>query len=70
MAQNAPPPHCFVGIRRLNNGGLLLEMDSKDAASWLSCPVNKSDFLGRFMLDATLKSRTYSLVVQFVPLQF
>ena len=65
-----PPSHCFVGTRRLNNGGLLLEMDSEDAASWLSSPVNKANFLGRFAPDATFKSRTYSLVVQFVPLQF
>ena len=28
-----PPSHHFMGTRRLNNGGLLLEMDSEDAAS-------------------------------------
>ena len=65
-----PPSHGFVGVRRLNNGGLLLEMDSEDAASWLSHLTNKADFLGQFMPDTTLKPRTYSLVVQFVPLQF
>ena len=65
-----PSSHRFVGVRRLNNGGLLLEMDSEEAASWLSHPANRADFLGRFAPDAALKSRTYSLVVQFVPLQF
>ena len=65
-----PPAHWFVGIRRLNNGGLLLEMDSEAATSWLNQPDNRADFLGRFALDAALKPRTYSLVVQFVPLQF
>ena len=65
-----PSSHRFVGVRRLNNGGLLLEMDSEEAASWLSHPTNRADFLGRFAPDAALKSRTYSLVVQFVPLQF
>ena len=50
-----PPSHRFVGIRRLNNSGLLLEMDSEDTASWLSCPANKADFLGQFAPDTTLK---------------
>ena len=38
--------------------------------SWLSRPANKANFLHRFAPDATLKPWTYSLVVQFVPLQF
>ena len=45
-------------------------MDSEAATSWLSQPDNRADFLGRFAPDATLEPRTYSLVVQFVPLQF
>ena len=45
-------------------------MDSEAAASWLSQPDNRADFLGRFTPDTALKPHTYSLVVQFVPLQF
>ena len=40
-------------------------MDSEATASWLSQPDNRANFLGRFTLP-----HTYSLVVQFVPLQF
>ena len=65
-----PPTHRFVGARRLNNGGLLLEMDSKEAAVWIGGPHNKATFLSRFMPDAAFKSHMYSLVVQFVPLNF
>ena len=65
-----PPSHRFVGARRLNNGGLLLEMDSEEAATWLSGSFAKAAFLGRFAPEAALKSRTYSLVIQFVPLHF
>ena len=65
-----PPPHRFVGARRLNNGRLLLEMDSEEATTWLSGPFARAAFLGRFAPNAAFKSRTYSLVIQFVPLHF
>ena len=66
----SPPPHRFVGTRRLNNGGILLETDSEEAAAWLDSPGNKASFLNQFAPDAALKPRTYSLVIQFVPLHF
>ena len=65
-----PLVHHFMGVRRLNNGRLLLEMDSEEAASWLSHLANRANFPCRFMLDAALKSHTYSLVVQFILLKF
>ena len=45
-------------------------MDSEDATSWLGRSLARAAFLGRFAPNATFKSRTYSLVVQFVPLHF
>ena len=65
-----PPAHRFVGAWWLNNGRLLLEMDSEEAATWISRPHNKAAFLSQFVPDAAFKSRTYSLVVQFVLLHF
>ena len=65
-----PPPHRFSGARRLNNGGLLLEMDSEEAVTWLSGPFARAAFLGHFAPNAAFKSRTYSLVIQFVLLHF
>ena len=65
-----PPPHHFVGARQHNNGGLLLEMDSEEAAAWISRPHNKASFLHRFVPNAAFKSHMYSLVVQFMLLHF
>ena len=65
-----PQPHCFAGARQLNNGRLLHEMDSEEAATWLSGPFARATFLGRFAPNATFKSHTYSLVIQFVLLHF
>ena len=45
-------------------------MDSKEAATWLGGSFAKAAFLGRFAPKAALKSHTYSLVIQFVPLNF
>src|SRR6266481_1130985 len=64
------PKHRFVGAKWLTNSGLLLEMDSEVVAQWISIPFNKAAFLGRFAPEATLKARSFALVVQFMPLHF
>ena len=62
--------HKVVSTRRLNNGGILLEMNSDAASGWINSPDNRASFLECFPLDATVKERAFSLVVQFVPLHF
>src|SRR6266481_2113807 len=62
--------HRFVSARWLNNGGILLELNSEAAATWLGDPATKALFLDSFAPDATVKTRTFPLVVQFVPLRF
>ena len=54
-SMGSPLPHRFVGMRQLNNGGILLKMNSEEAAVWLNSPDNKTSFLSQFALDATLK---------------
>ncbi len=65
-----PPHHRFVSARRLNNGGILLELDSEEAMAWLSDPLQRASFLGRFAPEASVKTRAFPLIVQFVPLYF
>jgi len=65
-----PPGHKFISTRQLNNGGVLLELDSEEAAGWLGSLVTKASFLGHFALEAVIKERSFPLVVQFVPLYF
>src|SRR6266481_1660849 len=60
--------HCFVSARRLNNSGVLLEMDSDMVASWISDASTREVFLSLFAPDATVKDQAFPLVVQFVPL--
>ena len=62
--------HHFVSARRLNNGGVLLEMDSDMVASWISDASTREVFLSLFTPDATVKDWAFPLVVQFIPLHF
>ena len=62
--------HHFVSMRQLNNGGILLELDSEGAMVWLNDPIIRDAFLGRFAPDAKVKEQAFPLMVQFVPLHF
>jgi hypothetical protein len=62
--------HKFVGVTRLRNGGLLLEMNSEDGAKWLKSDTTRDKFLGSFDPSATFRERAYTVVAQFVPLTF
>src|SRR6266481_1637942 len=65
-----PPHHRFVSARQLNNGSILLELDSEEAMAWLSDPLQRASFLGCFAPEASVKTRAFPLIVQFVPLYF
>ena len=54
----------------LRNGGLLLELDSSEAAEWLKGDDIREDFLTNVGSGANIKNRTYQVIVQFVPIQF
>ena len=61
---------CFVSAHRLNNRGVVLEMNSKAAIGWIGAPATQASFLGRFALDSSVQEHAFPLVVQFVPLYF
>ena len=65
-----PQDHRFVSMRQLDNGGVLLEMDSESAARWLNVPVTQASFLNQFAPNASFKEQAFPIVVQFVPLHF
>ena len=46
--------HRFVSAHRLNNGGVVLEMNSEAAIGWLGAPVTWALFLRRFALDSSV----------------
>jgi len=54
----------------LRNGGLLLELNSDEAANWLRSDGIITSFLGNLGSGASIKNRTYQIIVQFVPVTF
>ena len=54
----------------LRNGGLLLELNSDEAANWLKSDEVLTSFLENVGSGASVKNRTYQVIVQFVPVSF
>ena len=58
------------GATLLRNGGLLLELDTNAAASWLKETPNRESFLARLGDQANIKDRLFQVILHFVPIQF
>ena len=54
----------------LRNGGLLVELDRAESADWLRDEANRSRILDNIGSGASIKNRTYQVIVQFIPVQF
>ena len=57
-------------ITKLRNGGLILQFESKEAAEWFKRPEILSSILPKIDSSATLKSRTFQILVPRVPVTF
>ena len=55
-------------VSRLMNGGILMELESDEAAGWFADSSIRWSFLARLHPDASIKTRSFHVVVQFVPL--
>jgi hypothetical protein len=73
MEQNGietPKELTFVSARRLPHGGVLYELNSKDSAEWFNSPTNRSNFLEYFAPNASIKDRSYHVLMENVPITF
>lgn len=68
---DAPTNPQFKGLRILPNGGLLYEMNTKAAASWLRTTRARADFLRQYDggVAATMKDRSWQIFIDFTPCQ-
>ena len=57
-------------IIKLRNGGLILQFETKEVAEWFKQPEILSSILPKIDSSATLKSRTYQILVPRVPVTF
>ena len=57
-------------INKLRNGGVIIQLETKEAADWLREPFNKHAFTGNLDTNVYIKERTYPIVVPRVPITF
>jgi len=70
-ATDPKPPHPKLRtVTLMRNGGLLLKLDSSEAAEWLKRDEIREGFLTNIGSGANIKDRTYQVIVQFVPIRF
>jgi hypothetical protein len=60
--------HKIKASMHLKNGGILMELDSDEAAQWIQGDTTCNKFLKSIHKDTTIKPRLFNVVVQFVPL--
>jgi len=60
--------HKIKAITHLKNGGILMELDSDEAAQWIQSDKTHDKFLKNIHKDTTIKPRLFHIVVQFTPL--
>lgn len=68
----APPDAKFKGVRRLQNGGLMYELSTTEAAIWLRDQNRLRDFTQCFGggEQVKVKGRGYQVLIDFAPVQF
>ena len=69
---NFPPPDNlrFLTVRRLRNGGLLYEINTREGAAWLQKPDNMRQFTSKFGHDAIIRVKYYQVMVRNTPVYF
>ena len=71
LTQGVPTAeHKVKAVTKLQNGGILLELNSDEAAEWFQGDGTWKTFLTHLHAATSIKPQLYHTVVQFVPLTF
>ena len=70
MSLPSPGDAKIQEINKLRNGGVIVQLETKEIAKWLREPANKKEFIAKLDANAQIKERTYPLVVPRVPISF
>ncbi|KIJ25711.1 hypothetical protein M422DRAFT_193125 [Sphaerobolus stellatus SS14] len=58
----------FISVRKLNNGGIILETRTKKTAALIR--ERKSEFIRKLGERAVVKDRAITIMIEFVPITF
>jgi hypothetical protein len=62
------PDGNIKAITALRNGGVIVELESEDLAAWLRTPEAKARLEGQFDSTVSFRTRTYTLVLEYLPI--
>jgi hypothetical protein len=68
--QAAPERVVFVGAQRVRSGAIVFHLNTAAAAEWIRTPRRMSAFLAKMGGTSIFKPRSFSVVVEFVPVSF
>lgn len=57
-------------VTKFSNGGMLFQLNSKEAAKWLREPGNEDTFLKKLAKDCYVRERTHSVLLRGIPIIF
>lgn len=66
----APENLRFVGAKKLAAGGIILDLNSADAASWFKGPAICGAFMQHFSAMSSMKDLDFRVLIEFVPIAF
>ncbi|KAJ6481018.1 hypothetical protein C8R45DRAFT_831683, partial [Mycena sanguinolenta] len=66
----APANALFVGARRVRSGAIVLHLNTPAAAEWIRVPRRIAAFLAGMGGTSIYRPRSFSCVVEFVPVTF
>ncbi len=73
LSSISPPPPEGAKVQEINklrNGGIILQLASKEAAEWLRNSINEQAFTSKLGTEALIRDRVFRILVPRVPLSF
>ncbi|KAG2737974.1 hypothetical protein P692DRAFT_201660663, partial [Suillus brevipes Sb2] len=56
-------------VTPLRNGGIIVELDSEELATWLREPTGRALLEEQFESTVSFRSRTFALVLEYLPIR-
>ena len=69
-ATDAPTGIVFIGAKKLWNGNVLYQFNTRDAAIWFNQPGVQQAFLTKYGAMSNIKNKLFYIIAEFVPTMF
>jgi hypothetical protein len=60
----------FIGVKKLCNGNVLYQLNTKEAAAWLRAPEVQKVFMEKFDGTSNIRNKLHYVIAEFVPVTF